>query len=124
MKRSCQLNEDFVCAEFCFEEKLVCAGLWRQRNSGVSVVPLLKTRATSVSVRQEVRRGRPEKQMQSLQNRSFGKKCRSMSSQKVQKTIAIWPEGWSLRLVTEHFSDPTKKSRAMRLCLIVFSDSF
>ncbi|RLS69976.1 MAG: hypothetical protein DWI00_15505 [Planctomycetota bacterium] len=82
MKRSCQLNEDFVCAESCFEEKLVCAGLWRQRDSVVSVVSLSKTRATSVSVRQEVRRGRPGKQMQSLPDRSFGKKCRSTSSQK------------------------------------------
>ena len=43
MTRSCQLNEDFVCAESCSGEKLVGAGLLRQRDSGFYSISLLKT---------------------------------------------------------------------------------
>jgi hypothetical protein len=95
MKWSCQLNEDFVSAESCLREKVVFVRFRRQRDSGVSGDSWNKTRANSVSVRQEVRRTRPGTHLRSSQDPRFGRKCRS-----------------------------TKKGRAMRLCLVVFFDPF
>lgn len=68
MKRSDQLNEDFVSAEPCYTEKVVCCRFRRQRDSGVSDLSLYRTPANRVSVRQEVRRPWPGKRLQSLLN--------------------------------------------------------
>jgi len=95
MKRSSQLNEDFVSAESCLREKVVCIRFLRQRDSGVSGVSFNKTQVNRVSVRQEVRRPWSGTHLQSSRDVSFGRKCRS-----------------------------TKKGRAIRLCQFVFFDSF
>lgn len=89
MKRSCQLNEDFVSAESCLTEKVVCAHWRRQRDSGASPVSLKKTRETCVSVRQEVRRRTGGEHFETEIDRSFGRKCRSAGSEEKSRTILL-----------------------------------